>query len=69
MPDMMVVVAGSPVADSREVDHSLYTRELVMGALAVDPAWDIRALVMGVVGIGDSPAHNLNIILYRSFSF
>ena len=61
---MVVVVAGSPVADSREVDHSLYTRELVMGALGVDPAWNNRALGMGVVGTG---AHNLKFILYENY--
>jgi len=63
--DMKAAVAGSPVADM--VGLTLYTRELVTGALGVDPAWNNRALGMGVVGTGDSPVHNLKFILYENY--
>ena len=35
LADMKAVVAGNPVADSRELGHSLYTRELGMGRLGL----------------------------------
>ena len=57
---MKAAVAGSP-----ELGHSLYTRELGMGAAGVDPAWDNREVV-----IGDSPGlagHNLKFILYENY--
>ena len=62
----MLVAAGSPVAD--RFGPTLNTRELVMGAAGVDPAWNNRAVVMhrwgrlvlvGDVGIGNSLDHNL----------